>query len=220
MKDSTSREQVLKAVRKALIHKSEVDYSASESETEIYTAPEEESLELLFAKTFSSLKGNFIFCETKEDFPKILSTVIQENKWETVFCTEPEIKEMLEKGGVPFNSQEKDFLSCNVGITLCEYLVARTGSIIVSSKQKAGRRLPVYSNIHITVAYTSQLVYNLKDAFRLLKKKYEPGFPSQVTTITGPSQTADIEKTLVNGAHGPKEIFLFLIDDTSLGLSA
>lgn len=214
MKESTSREQVLKAVRKALIHKSEVDYSASESDTEIYTTPEDEPLELLFAKVFSSLKGNFVFCETKEDFPKILSTLIEENKWETVFCAESEIANMLEKGGVPFNSHEKDFLACNVGITLCEFLVARTGSIIVSSRQKAGRRLPVYSNIHIAVAYTSQLVYNLKDAFRELKKKYEPGFPSQVTTITGPSQTADIEKTLVNGAHGPKEIFLFLIDDT------
>ena len=215
MKDSTSREQVLKAVRKALIHKSEADYSAAESDAEIYAKPEEESLELLFAKVFSSLKGNFIFCETKEDFPKILSGLILENKWDNVFSIEPEIKTMLESGGVSFKSDEKDFLACNVGITLCEFLVARTGSIIVSSRQKAGRRLPVYSNIHIAVAYTSQLVYNLKDAFRELKKKYEPGFPSQVTTITGPSQTADIEKTLVNGAHGPKEIFLFLIDDNS-----
>jgi L-lactate dehydrogenase complex protein LldG len=215
MKDNTSREQVLKAVRKALIHKSEVDYSAADSETEIYTTPQEESLELLFAKNFSALKGNFIFCETSQDFPEILSSLIKENNWDTVFCIEPEISALLEKAGISFNSGEKDFLACNVGITLCEFLVARTGSIIVSSRQKAGRRLPVYSNIHITVAYTSQLVYNLKDAFRELKKKYEPVFPSQVTTITGPSQTADIEKTLVNGAHGPKEIFLFLIDDNT-----
>ena len=50
MRESTTREQVLKAVRKALIHKSEVDYSAAEAEGEIYTTPEEESLELLFAK--------------------------------------------------------------------------------------------------------------------------------------------------------------------------
>jgi len=215
MKDNTSKEQVLKAVRKALIHKSEVDYSASESDTEIYTTPAEESLELLFANVFRSLKGNFIFCEKKEDFAKMLASLIQEHKWENIFCSEPEIITMLEKGGISFLSGEKDFLSANVGITFCEFLVARTGSIIVSSRQKSGRRLPVYSNIHITVAYTSQLVYNLKDAFRELKKKYEPGFPSQVTTITGPSQTADIEKTLVNGAHGPKEVFLFLIDGNS-----
>jgi len=214
MKDSTSREQVLKAVRKALIHKSDVDYSSAESETEIYTAPEEDSLELLFAKNFSALKGKFIFCEKKEDFAKLLPELMRENNWENVFCAETEIADMLEHAGIPFLSNEKDFLACNVGITLCEFFVARTGSILVSSRQKAGRRLPVYSNIHITVAYTSQLVYNIKDAFKALKKKYESNFPSQVTTITGPSQTADIEKTLVQGAHGPKEIFLFLIDDT------
>lgn len=215
MRENASREEVLKAVRKALIHKSEVDYSSADSDTEIYTSPEEDSLELLFAKIFSSLKGNFIFCETQDDFPKILATLIEENKWNNIFCAEPQVAAMLEKGKIQFLSNQRDFLSCNVGITLCEFLAARTGSIIVSSRQKAGRRLPVYSNIHITVAYTSQLVYNLKDAFRELKKKYEPNFPSQVTTITGPSQTADIEKTLVQGAHGPKEIFLFLIDDNT-----
>src|ERR1700735_4714789 len=102
MKDNTSREQVLKSVRKALIHPSEVDYSAAESDTEIYTTPEEESLELLFAKVFSSLKGNFIFCETKDDFTKTLSTIIVENKWENVFCSEPEIISMLEKGSIQF----------------------------------------------------------------------------------------------------------------------
>jgi L-lactate dehydrogenase complex protein LldG len=38
-------------------------------------------------------------------------------------------------------------------------------------------------------------------------------FPSMVSLTTGPSRTADIEKTLVLGAHGPKEIILFFIDD-------
>ena len=63
MKESTSREKVLKAVRKALIRKSEADFSAADSEAEVYTTPEEDSLELLFAKNFSALAGNFIVCE-------------------------------------------------------------------------------------------------------------------------------------------------------------
>jgi L-lactate dehydrogenase complex protein LldG len=217
MKESTSREKVLKAVRKALIHKSEADFSAADSEAEIYNAPEEESLELSFAKNFSNLTGNFIFCEKKEDFVKSISHLVAEKSWDNIYCADNSIQGLLKQGNVPFLSEEKDFLNCNIGITLCECLVARTGSIIVSSRLKSGRRLPVYSNIHITVANTSQLVYNLKDAFKFLKKKYETNFPSQVTTITGPSQTADIEKTLVKGAHGPKELFLFLIDDAIKG---
>jgi L-lactate dehydrogenase complex protein LldG len=50
---------------------------------------------------------------------------------------------------------------------------------------------------------------------RLIRKKYEDGFPSLISFITGPSRTADIEKTLVMGAHGPKELYVFLIEDKS-----
>ncbi|MOA49007.1 Lactate utilization protein C [compost metagenome] len=56
---------------------------------------------------------------------------------------------------------------------------------------------------------------DLKDAFALLKEKYEEHLPSNITVISGPSRTADIEKTLVLGAHGPKEFYVFLIDDSS-----
>jgi L-lactate dehydrogenase complex protein LldG len=214
MKESTSREKVLKAIRNALIHKSEADFSAADSEGEIYAAPgEEESLELLFAKNFSALSGNFIFCEKKEDFATSLAHIIEEKKWDNIYCLDSPLQELLKQGGIPYSSDETKFLDANIGITLCEYLVARLGSIVVSSRQTCGRRLPVYSNIHVTVAYTSQLVYNLKDAYSALQNKYSTNFPSQVTVITGPSQTADIEKTLVKGAHGPKELFLFLIDD-------
>ncbi|RZL62420.1 MAG: hypothetical protein EOO93_08835, partial [Pedobacter sp.] len=68
---------------------------------------------------------------------------------------------------------------------------------------------------HIVIAKTSQLVLDLKDAFLLLKNKYGNQIPSMISNITGPSRTADIEKTLVLGAHGPKELFVFLIDDFS-----
>jgi len=52
-----------------------------------------------------------------------------------------------------------------------------------------------------------------KNFLTAIKEKYSDGFPSQVTIITGPSRTADIEKTLVMGAHGPKELYVFMIDD-------
>ena len=37
-----------------------------------------------------------------------------------------------------------------------------------------------------------------------------------ISVITGPSRTADIEKTLVMGAHGPKDVYVFLVDDTNV----
>jgi len=85
---------------------------------------------------------------------------------------------------------------------------------MVSSKSSPGRKINVFPEIHLIVGYTSQLLPDLKQAFREMKRKYKDGYPSMVSLITGPSRTADIEKTLIIGAHGPKEIFLFLIDDT------
>jgi L-lactate dehydrogenase complex protein LldG len=95
-------------------------------------------------------------------------------------------------------------------------LVSRTGSVLISSKQASGRRLLVFPNIHIVVAYSSQLVHDIKDALKFIRKKYNNHLPSMITTISGPSRTADIEKTLVQGAHGPKEIYIFLIDDIAV----
>ena len=46
-----------------------------------------------------------------------------------------------------------------------------------------------------------------------MKKRYASDLPSQISIISGPSRTADIEKTLVMGAHGPKELYVFFVDD-------
>ena len=64
----------------------------------------------------------------------------------------------------------------------------------------------------ICITYTSQLVYDLRDALQLMKERYGASLPSLITFASGPSRTADIEKTLVVGVHGPKEVYLFLVE--------
>ena len=123
------------------------------------------------------------------------------------------MQSLLSKYEFPFYSTDTEFLNADVGITYCEALVARNGSVLVSNGTAAGRRLSIYPHIHIVIAYTSQLVLDLKDGFKLLKEKYPESMPSMVSNITGPSRTADIEKTLVLGAHGPKELYVFLLED-------
>jgi len=84
---------------------------------------------------------------------------------------------------------------------------------MVSSKQTAGRRLNVFPEIHIVIAYPDQFVPDLSDALKAIQLKYEGDLPSLISVITGPSRTADIEKTLIMGAHGPKNLFVFLVED-------
>ena len=212
MKESTSKEKMLKKVRKALLEKREHPYPNLE-ELALY---EEYSgyLDILFAEQLTSVAGSFIFCESEIQFIENLLDLAQERSWYKVFCWEPKLQAILKTYEYPFFSSDTHFLEAEVGISFCESLIARNGSIMVSNGNAAGRRLSIYPHIHIVLAYTSQLVLDLKDSFKLLKSKYGDEFPSMISSITGPSRTADIEKTLVLGAHGPKELFVFLIDDS------
>lgn len=213
MQDSTtSKEKILKRIRKALIHKSLQEIGDVNTDADIFVSSED-PIELQFAQNFVHVNGKFVFCEDENDFLQNFSSIIKDNKWEGLFCLEPAIQGLLKKTGIPFSSDSAKLLDANIGITFCECLIARTGSIMISSKQASGRRLPIYSNYHIVIAYTSQLFLHVKDGLKYIREKYNNQLPSMISTITGPSRTADIEKTLVQGAHGPKEIFVFLIDD-------
>ncbi len=212
MEESTSREKILKRVRNALINKQENPFQSIEFESDIYQKPDD-SLDINFAQEFSNADGQFVYCETPADFPINLKILMQQRGWDDVFCLDKSIHYALESEGIPYKSKDEDFLKLKVGITRCEFLISRLGSIMVSSKQYEGRKLNAYPEIHIVLGFTSQLVPDLKDALKGIQKRYQGKLPSMVSVITGPSRTADIEKTLVMGAHGPKELFVFLIDD-------
>jgi L-lactate dehydrogenase complex protein LldG len=207
---TTSKEKLLKKIRKALLEKRDNPYPNLE-EQPLY-AEEEELLEVVFAEQFTAVSGQFVFCEDDVQFIESLLNLAEERKWHKIYCWEPALQDILSRYEYPFFETDKDFEEAHVGLTLCEALIARNGSILLSNSNMAGRRLSIYPPVHIVLAYTSQLVGDLKDAFNMVKSRYGKMLPSMLTTVTGPSRTADIEKTLVLGAHGPKELFVFLMD--------
>ncbi len=212
MEESTSREKVFKNIRDALINKSENPYKVTDWTSSVF-ADLEESPDVSFAKEFTRIGGKFIYCESEKDFAGAFLQLQQELNKEKTYCLDSRIKGIFDQYGVEYSSQEDDFEVQILGVTGCEYLIARLGSIMVSSAMESGRRMNVYPEIHAVVAYASQILPDLKDALKAIRKKYNNKLPSMITSISGPSRTADIEKTLVMGAHGPKELFLFLIED-------
>ena len=136
-----------------------------------------------------------------------MESLIHSSGWKQIFCSLP-----LWRSQFPQTLWTDDIVTCDASITTCEAMVARTGTLVLSANN-TGRTTSVYAPVHICIAYTSQLTYDLSDALLLLKEKYGQSLPSFISFATGPSRTADIEKTLVVGVHGPKEVFCFLIDD-------
>ena len=94
-------------------------------------------------------------------------------------------------------------------ITTAEALVAQTGSVLVSAAC-GGRGASVIAPVHIVVATVDQLVPDLESAFAQLQQRGTAQRNSYLCLVTGSSRTADIEKILVLGAHGPRRLVVAL----------
>jgi L-lactate dehydrogenase complex protein LldG len=94
-------------------------------------------------------------------------------------------------------------------LTPCEVAVASTGTIILKHGPAQGRRvLTLLPDHHICVVRENQVVESVPEAFAQLASD---GGSSALTTISGPSATADIEMTRIRGVHGPRRLSVILI---------
>jgi len=211
MQDSTTREKVLKKIRSALISKTANPYPNLDFESPVFRMNDDVP-ELIFAKAFREAGGQFVFCNDMLEFAEGLLNLAQAKKWSRLLCVEKPLNSFLDQCEFPLNNDPASIQDAEVAVTMCECLVARTGSIMVSSAQSSGRGIPVYTPAHIVVAYTSQLVDDIKDALNFFQHKYNGSLPSASTFITGPSRTSDIGNETVTGAQGPSELYLFLVD--------
>lgn len=211
MKISPAKENILKKVRNALSQSVPLPFPNSEGNSSVFIK-EHEGLEMKFAEEFARLQGKFIFCTSKSEVLENLQALADSKEWTDVFCQTPSLMKQLSLQQLSFLNKG-DIHTANAAITDCECLVARTGTIVLSAAQPSGRTLSVYTPVHIVIAYTHQLLFDLKDAITRLKEKYQGDLPSFITFASGPSRTADIEKTLVVGIHGPKEVYVFLVDE-------
>jgi L-lactate dehydrogenase complex protein LldF len=100
-----------------------------------------------------------------------------------------------------------------VGLTSALAGIADTGTLVVPSRHGQPLTASLLPETHIAVLPVSRLKLSLPDALSLPEVKKSPA----TVLITGPSRTADIEMTLTIGVHGPKELHVFLVDDSQTG---
>ena len=101
------------------------------------------------------------------------------------------------------------------GITSADYCLAETATLALRSRPGHPRSVSLLPSIHIAVIRPKQILANLKELYTLLKwdpAEQAEGLTDCLTFITGPSKTADIEATLVHGAHGPRELYILVVD--------
>ena len=213
---SKAKENILRKVRTALQEEAlplpfpEIEKTKVEA---LFTGFSDGTPEEHFAASFTNAGGHFVFCNTQEDLLQNLKVLAESRGWTEVLCAHKPLFSYLVNNKIAFvrefNVTHDYAQAC---ITDCEAAVARTGSFFLSSHQNHGRVAPVYFPVHIVVLQAHQIVDDISDGLQFLKRKYNDQLPSMINLNTGPSRTADIEKTLVVGVHGPGEVYVFLID--------
>jgi L-lactate dehydrogenase complex protein LldG len=220
-----SKNEILDRLRKKGIPEKEYQLSQWDDE-ELYAdyPKSSDSLLEIFNQQLNKLSGELYIANNTEEAVKILQEKLENLKPEKCKAHQSPLIEKLK-----FQSKEiekfltvidgenipsEEYAEIDVGITQADYLIARTGSILIRTISAGGRRLSVLPPTHIVIAEEKQLVPSLDDA--LQKLDYGEDYWSYATMITGPSRTSDIEKQLVLGAHGPKRLIVILIKDQKI----
>ncbi|MCC7518657.1 MAG: lactate utilization protein [Verrucomicrobiae bacterium] len=170
-----------------------------------------------FAREFAALKGVFHRSPDANDARAWVAGLAARRGFARVAAAPDDLCRDAVSGVPGAQTLEREacgaqLASFDLGVTACDCLVARTGSIVLTAQSGFGRALSVLPPAHLVVARRAQLVGEIREALQLLELRHGKMWPSMATFITGPSRTADIEKILVLGAHGPRELYLLLLD--------
>lgn len=166
-----------------------------------------------FAHHAKDLKARFCLHDSEEAAFDQLKAIAAAESWRKVGGqgNSPVVSAAAEILGLPViwthkGYEVRELESCDAGFTECECLIAQTGSLVVTSRGAGGRALSVLPPHHVVLARRDQLLPDLPSAFAFLEKKLGHNYPSMISLVTGPSRTGDIERILVLGAHGPKQL--------------
>ena len=106
------------------------------------------------------------------------------------------------------HEDRRAFFAADIGISGVDFVVAETGTLVLSTRPDQPRSLSLLPPVHVAVAWREQITPDLFDLFAEVGRE---GLPACLSLITGPSKTGDIELKLVTGVHGPGVVHLVMI---------
>jgi L-lactate dehydrogenase complex protein LldG len=111
--------------------------------------------------------------------------------------------------GAAFGSSPRsDQAAAEVGVTGCHGAVAETGSLALLSRPGCSRTVSLLPALHVALVQPGDLIFGMGDFFALQADRIASA--SNLTFVTGPSRTADIELSLTIGVHGPARVVVII----------
>ena len=174
-----------------------------------------------FIARAQSWKAEVIECRERDWTQALREVCARKNLRRVLAGAQTEISEALGATLPPEQLQwyERDieafkaelFADYGAGITTVRSGIAETGSLILWATPQEPRTLSLVPPVHIAVCRASRLHERLYDAMQA--EHWAEGLPANAFLVSGPSKTADIQRILAYGAHGPKELVILLVRD-------
>ena len=189
-----------------------------------------------FREEFEALGGIFIEASSGKEIRSALQQVLKENKAKSLAWEKKELLDLTGCSYPPaFQCSSEDFFTCSlhedgsvakqlnltnfdrtseemgrmeVSVSQAKAGIAETGSIVESTGEKGSRVMPILAPVHVVFLPADRLMNSQLDFFTT----FIPGDEGSAQIImSGASRTADIEKTLIVGVHGPKKLYVIFV---------
>ena len=119
-------------------------------------------------------------------------------------------------GGSSRDVTRRQVIDAYIGITSADFCMADTATLVMRTRPGQARSVSLVPSIHVAVIHLDQIIFDLKELYALLQwdpEIREDELTNCMTFVSGPSKTADVEATMVHGAHGPREVYVYVITD-------
>lgn len=103
------------------------------------------------------------------------------------------------------------FSSVDAGFTVARSGIAATGTLVLAPDACTPRTVSLVPPLHVALVYASTLHADLHAAMHA--ERWSAGMPTNLLLVSGPSKTSDIQQTLAYGAHGPRALWVVIVDD-------
>ncbi len=178
-------------------------------------------------KELSALSARFHRIEERGQFCDLLGFIVEEHGvksvllWDHPLLDKLEVAQFLDERGVRrVDTSDPEVFrmeaaKADMGITAAEALIEESGAIVVRASRGMPRAASLLPPVHLAIVSSAQRISTIWDVVPLWRSwlEKEGRLPSAVHFITGPSRTADIELTLVLGAHGPKVLHVVALPE-------
>lgn len=167
-----------------------------------------------FIKRATLAGAQIIESESMFKVPELVDNWLDLRQLNTIKCATTETINALKWKN---ENRERTFGTANIKDKTCltdaYAAIAETGTIVVISSPETPTLQAFLPDYHLVIVKRSQIVGSYEKTLYKLRKEFKESLPRNVNFITGPSRSADIEQTLLMGAHGPKELILFLVNE-------